>query len=895
MPKKMEKRIKTTIPSEVKQQVLSWPYEYPERLSNGDPDRFNKLYWVKTWVSEVTSNPMAPNSFDPLNIDTPEKLAWAISIVNGLNGETAAPGTNFTITKDIDMSQYIWVPIGDVDASTGNTIAYTGTFEGNGHLVKGIHSPFTMTNKGMFGTVGSGADIKDLQAVVDFFKGNAEHLGGLVGSMTGGTLSNCESAGYLESGFSGVGFIGGLVGKTYLGSTIHSSFAVDTLKALTSEMYLGGLVGEHTDGNLYNSYSRILIANGNSSAKVGGLVGYNDGHVENCYSDVGTQGISTLAYENHDGTIQYCYANGTAYIGETTGTGTLSGHGTFEAVKGIKEIGYMYGDNKVNLDNDALNGTGTAYASNAYVPTAMTYEDRHKIVWNGLLCVLNQWVKANPVGLDPKPTPWFRPTSNFVNADLPVLGFPKDNAMATLDADGRFLQYGATAYNSNHANVGDNGLDGLLEAYKDKASSIFLYDNAVNVEKWPVGEEKVSVNEDAVLLQAIGATQDFGNTTVGVTFDNSSKAALAFGNNPLEYDWHLMSTPLSNALMGTTYGNNGLLVDGSGNYLPHDSENFTGVFYQTDPVDIVSMVNSYFPNDLTMGANLASTDVRWDFYSYYEPEYHWINLKRNKNNHFHRDAEEGIEKNLPYQLDELYGSYYKHYQIQYNADDQSGTKATSGDDGCVFTPGKGYMMAISQDSYMSSSGKLNRNVSIPVTYTTDMPSYALDNRGTNLVGNPYQAYLDLDKVSAHANNAGLDKFWVYDADLGVYTPYTSTASVNWVAPSKYIHPHQGFFVVANSDHDMTFTPSMAGTDKLANSYFRDDRPNYPLVNLFIQDEEGNRDLAIVEFNRPEVGGVPKIESLQNSDFKLYARFDNESYGLLFTPENTERVPASYIL
>lgn len=49
----------------------------------------------------------------------------------------------------------------------------------------------------------------------------------------------------------------------------------------------------------------------------------------------------------------------------------------------------------------------------------------------------------------------------------------------------------------------------------------------------------------------------------------------------------------------------------------------------------------------------------------------------------------------------------------------------------------------------------------------------------------------------------------------------------------------------------------------------------------------------MEFNRPEVGGVPKIESLQNADFKLYARFDNESYGLLFTPENTERVPVFF--
>ena len=870
--------------------------EYPLRQANNDLNYQRKLYWVKTWVNAVTSDPTG-GSYDPLDIDTPEKLAWAISVATGYNNQTAAPTTTFKITKDIDMKDYIWVPIGNADHP------YQGQFEGNGHLVTGIHSPFSMENKGMFGTVTSGADIKNLQAVVDFYQGTAEHLGGLIGNMTGGTLSNCESAGYLESASHTSGgnpvtsFIGGLVGKTYSGSTIHSSFAVDTLKALDANIYMGGLVGEHTGVDLYNSYGRILVDNDNLSTKVGGLVGYNNGHVENCYSDVGTQSIPTLAYENYNGTIQYCYANGTNYVGTTTGTGSVSGHGTYDPVKGRKEIGYMYDDNKVTLA-----GVGT----NNYVPTTTTYEDNHTIVWNGMLCVLNQWVKEkNAVTDQTSPyygknfTKWFRPTSEHVNADLPVLGFPKDNAMATLDADGRFLQYGATAYDANNANVGDNGLDGLLDAYKDKSSSIFLYNNAVNVEKWPVGDEKVFVNEDAVLLQASTVTQDFGNTTVGITFDNSSRKAEAYGGVPLDYDWHLMSTPLSNAKMGTQYGRadgNDTQLISSGTYQPHDSQTYPSVNYQDDPVDIVSMVDSYLPNGLTMGDHLATTDVRWDFYSYYEPEYHWINLKRNKNNHFHRDSEEGVNLSLPYQLDKDYGSRYKHYQIQYNATDQSAT--TAGDDDCVFTPGKGYMMAISQDSYMSSTGILNRNVTIPVTTEApdDISGYASHNRGSNLVGNPYQAYLDLNAVSTTSVNADLNKFWVYDADHGngIYVPYTKDASLNTWTPSQYIHPHQAFFVVktTNGNTDMTFNTSMATTKKDNTSYFRD-RPAYPLVNLLVTDEAGSSDLAIVEFNRPEVGGVPKIENLKNASFDLYARFDNESYGLLFTPEGTERVPVFF--
>ena len=856
-------------------------FAYPRRQSNGDPNYQRKLYWVKTWTDVVTEKPAGfIESVTNINISTPKQLAWAISYVNGLNGSAAHPSQKFTITADIDMDQYIWVPIGVHEKATDPDYSYTGVFEGNGHLVTGIHSPFALNHKGVFGSVSGDAEIKNLQAVVDFYYGNAKYLGGVVGLMNSGTLSNCESAGYLESGTTSTSFIGGLAGGTVTGSTIHSSFAVDTLKALSSDMYLGGLVGEHSGGNLYNSYSRTLIADGTltQTNQIGGLVGYNHGGtVENCYSDVGAQNIAALAYENHGGTIQYCYANvGMAgnYVAKVTGTdNTLSGHGTYGPVKGLKEIGYMYDDNKVNLE-----GVGT----NTYVPASLSHDsDHHSIIWNGLLYVLNSWVKANPAGLDPLPTPWFRPTSSHINADLPVLGFPQDSAMATLDVDGRFLRY-----NSN--------LDRLLSDYGDKTASIFLYGTATGVTQVPTADEKVFVNEDAVLLQASTAGS-FTNTTVGITFDNSGTTATAYGNVALDYDWHLMSTPLQNAKVGTHYGRaDGIddqLID-NGEYQPHDNDHFPGVVYQDDLVDIVSMEDNYFPNGLTMAAGYDS-GVKWDFYSYYEPEYHWINLKRNKMNHFHRDAHEGIiTPNVPYQLDrlDLAGNYFRHYQINYNATDQSATVA--GDDNCVFTPGKGYMMAISQDSYLSSKGTLNKAVSIPVTAQApdDVSGYPSFDRGSNLVGNPYQAYLDLDKLTD--GNPGLDKFWTYDADLGVYAPYTRSASINPKIPSQYLHPHQGFFVVTSSDDVLDFTPDMAGTTKEAYSYFRS-KPSYPLVDLLVSDEEGNRDIAIVEFNRPETGGVPKVENLQNAQFKLYARFEDESYGLLFAPEGTQRVPVFF--
>ena len=88
---------------------------------------------------------------------------------------------------------------------------------------------------------------------------------------------------------------------------------------------------------------------------------------------------------------------------------------------------------------------------------------------------------------------------------------------------------------------------------------------------------------------------------------------------------------------------------------------------------------------------------------------------------------------------------------------------------------------------------------------------------------------------------------------------------------------------------MSFKPSMAGTQKEDESYFRG-KVNYPVVNIIAENEIGERDLAVVELGRPEIGGVEKVENLQNSEFKLYSRLENNNYALLFTPVGTPRIP-----
>ncbi len=784
------------------------------------------LYWVGTWVTLQDHVPTAEeggwpytSSTTTFDINTEYQFAWIISLVNGENNQTPDnfSGKTINILADIDMDESIWVPIG-TDAHP-----FKGTLKGNGHLIENMHSSLVQDYMGMLGYA-EGATVQDVMAAVNF-DANSANMGAVAGVMKTTTISNVEAAGTLQGGGSTVN-MGGIVGDVQSG-TIHSSFAVCDLTG-TTETVMGGLVGTN-GGDLYNSFANTTMT---GATQMGGLVGENKAncHVENCYVNLGQMTIPAFAYTNK-GAITYCYASkaGQYVSSDVTDNVAPTKSGIFAAVKDRKHLDYMYRDNIVTAEgNTYANHNGIEYTEGKHAP----------LVWNGLLSVLNQWVADGHTSY----STWYRPTTNTINGDLPILAFPKDNCLGNYaEEDGKFLRY--SAYNLNpDTQVGEtfnNGLDDLFTYYSGKAANIFLYNNATNVANGS-GNAMLFINEDAVLLQS---GSDAINATVGVTFDNSDHGQNAYDyyGNKLKYDWHFMSTPLADASTGATYTN--------------------GTFNNSSAPNISGMVNGYFPNGLGLTTPAPEGSVMWDFYTYYEPHYHWINLKRGPGNHWHTDG----------------GAI-----IPYVEDDNTATNAT-------FVPGKGYMMAISQDSYMSNSGVLN-NGDVTITLTNGEPQSLQYNKGWNLVGNPYQAYLDLKAVRTGADAS----YYIYDAESGDYVPYAVGASQNTVTPSRYIHPHQGFFMYSASDNNQfSFTQSMATTEK-EGSYFRgDEQINYPLVNLFARSQAGNNDLAIIELNRPEIGGATKMSFMTNANFELSAYLDGQDYGLLFTPEGTEKVPVHF--
>ena len=806
----------------------------------------NTLYFGKTWAHFADKK---PDGFSLDNINSDYDLAWLISYVNGLNGETKHPEAQATITADIDLSQHFWKPIKN----------FKGTLDGQWNRIDGLTIKREgFTNIGMFDTIVDGGVVKNIfLSSSDIQPWNPDpveqYAGGIAGTVGhGGTVSNCEVTPTLTAADANrYTYLGGAVGRIIEGGVVHSVFSTPNLRGYT----MGGIVGKiENGGSLYNSYANInfntLYTDLNlGNNYIGGLVGLltEGGVVENCYVKTSVdpgekKDLFGWFTGSNSGNINYCYApereTDYVFIGSPP-----QGHGNYAPViNDIKALGYLYDDNKVTL------ATGQ---TNSYHSETLTYADGRIDKWPGMLSALSHWVtEKNSVTETISPyyqknfTPWFRPNTTYINGDLPVLGVNDYVSLSTTGDDVNTLRYEAK-------------LDGTLTRVNANTiddSYVFLYGKDNNVKKVPEANVHAFINEDAVLIQDDDEGGNF-EATVGITFDNSWGKAHDYFENTLEYDWHLMSTPLYNAPMGTTYNMS------------------APMFYNSRP-NLTNMENGYFPNGLK--AIPIGKEVKWDFYAYDEPDYHWVNFKRSTGNHWHIDTIAGVP-NPP---------------IHYSGLNSLGTYVNETE----FVPGKGYMMAISQDSYLSNKGILNKGeIYVPLTAMAPTneagkPTY---DKGSNLVGNPYQAYLDLEKVSAV--NSTLKGYYFYNADSdnstqGMYVPYTPGMSLNPIAPKQYIHPHQAFFVVTESDQTMTFDQSMATTNLDENAHFRNTGINYPLVNLVVSDTLGNGDLCIVEFKRPELGGVNKINNLRNADFKLYAHYENEDYGLLFTPTHAKRVP-----
>ena len=284
-------------------------------------DSGNVLTWTDVAVNDTNINLVLQGGGTPGN-------PYVISSVESLNIVRNCISASYILTQDIDLNVAPynqgagWTRIGTGDAP------FTGTFDGNGHVIKDLYinrsDPNHQTDceQGLFGFIGDGGTVKNLR-VENASISAGRNTGILAGMINGsGTIENCSTSGTVN----GTGRIGGMVGSiqangavvsksfstaavissgteengdagglagTIINGTVQDCYATGSVSGVAPGGSFGGMVGYLESGGVMTSYA---IGRGMGSTNPGGLIGYkSNGSVSDCFYDTQSTGRSTSA------------------------------------------------------------------------------------------------------------------------------------------------------------------------------------------------------------------------------------------------------------------------------------------------------------------------------------------------------------------------------------------------------------------------------------------------------------------------------------------------------------------------------------------------------------------------------------------------------------------------
>jgi hypothetical protein len=223
----------------------------------------------------------------------------------------------------------------------------------------------------------------------------------------------------------------------------------------------------------------------------------------------------------------------------------------------------------------------------------------------------------------------------------------------------------------------------------------------------------------------------------------------------------------------------------------------------------------------------------------------------------------------------------------------------------TLTVGRGYAVADSENEFTKEFvGEVNvGDIVYNGTYTpkTDGPPY-WNNRGYNLVGNPYPAALDADAfIDANDqttyNIHGL-YFWDeapnYEGNRNDYAVYTEAGGTGTVSstlgsgnvPTGYIAPGQGFMAQvisdpmnANADVDIVFNNSMRVTDE---TYFYKKSSDKDRIWLNLTGPEGDFNQILVAFMEGAEEGFDRTDAQKirgNNKLAFYSILQDADFSI----------------
>ena len=186
--------------------------------------------------------------------------------------------TYFDIASD--GSSGGWVPVGD-NSSGSDSTRFTAVFEGNGHTITDLATVRDLGYIGLFGAIGTGAEIRNLGLVGNLARNTSTTsrawVGGLAGLQDGGAIVASYATGDADGGGGNDG-VGGLVGRQESGAITASYATGNADGGAGNDDQVGGLVGYQDGGTITAAYAVGAVDGGaGNDDQVGGLVGFQDG------------------------------------------------------------------------------------------------------------------------------------------------------------------------------------------------------------------------------------------------------------------------------------------------------------------------------------------------------------------------------------------------------------------------------------------------------------------------------------------------------------------------------------------------------------------------------------------------------------------------------------------
>lgn len=117
-------------------------------------------------------------------ISTIQELYWFSAYVNNTDSSIKAElANNITVNEDISaQNRIIWTPAGTISKP------FTGTFDGKGHIISGLVKENSTEPVGLFGVIGSGAEVSNV-GVVNCIFSSTDVAGGIAG-INEGTITD---------------------------------------------------------------------------------------------------------------------------------------------------------------------------------------------------------------------------------------------------------------------------------------------------------------------------------------------------------------------------------------------------------------------------------------------------------------------------------------------------------------------------------------------------------------------------------------------------------------------------------------------------------------------------------------------------------------------------------